>query len=210
MNQVPFEVLRAAVRAVLERPAGFDWSVQGFGMMRTYFGHDKRYRLNLWDSALSVPDVSIIHDHPWDLRSWIVAGSLQNVRYRVGTLFGTLLSGDLYRFMVIEPGEKFDGHAFETGAVHLSPELSETYSPGGTYTQRAGEVHSSHPIDGSVTVNDRTNRGPDRARVFWRDGEWVDAKPRPATLIEVARTADRALACMDFDLTLFPPTGQLP
>ena len=63
------------------------WTVQGFGFLRTYFGPPnapKMYRLNLWDHHFTVPNVSTIHDHPWDFTSVIVAGEFANQRYNIG------------------------------------------------------------------------------------------------------------------------------
>jgi hypothetical protein len=61
-----------------------EWTAQGFGFLRTYFGppdQPKRFRLNLWDARFTVPNVSTIHDHPWDFKSLIVAGDFGNKRY---------------------------------------------------------------------------------------------------------------------------------
>lgn len=185
-----FIPLRATVRAVLERPERNSWSIQGFGMLRTYLDPQKRWRLNIWHSRFAVPGVSIIHDHPWDFTSWVISGRFQNVRYIHNSRFGTP-----YNWMVIKTGEgggPDGGH----GEMRLREDWTESYQPGDTYRQSAEEIHASLYEDGTVTLNDRRRR-PDgeHARVFWPDGtEWVDAEPRQATPDEVAEITQFALS----------------
>lgn len=162
------------------------WTIQGFGFLRTYFGPDekpKRYRLNLWDHRFTVPDVSTIHDHPWDLKqSLIVAGRMQNQRYTLAD-WG---ADPTHHFTTIRTGE---GGGLERDAVKLAtlvPKLREIYDPGETYSQKADEIHETIFDDGTVTLNERVG-DTEHARVFWPYGtEWVDAIPREATRTEVA------------------------
>lgn len=198
-----FDPLRATIRTILEHPVDFDWTVQGFGMMRTYFGTDKKYRLNIWDSALAVPHVSVIHDHPWDFTSWVIAGRFVNTRYVDATVDTSLQYNihDHYDWQVIKTGEG-GGPDGERGESFLRPvSWPETYCPGDSYRQDAREIHESSYADGSVTLNDRVKRlDGEHARVWWPHGEaWVDAEPRVATLNEVKRTTERALEVMERD-----------
>jgi hypothetical protein len=183
-----FDCMREFVRDALERASSYEWSVQGFGMMRTYIGTDHRFRLNVWHSKLAVQNVSTIHDHPWDLVSWIISGRLRNRRYEVG-------SGIPFQCMELEPGAE-GGPRSVPEEVFLFQRPTEIYFPGSRYEQRADEVHVSLPDDGTVTLNDRTGHGEDRARVFWLSGGWVDAKPRPATPWEVVLYSSLALEGM--------------
>jgi hypothetical protein len=53
--------LKAVVERVLRLPGDRAWTVQGFGMQRTYVGpvdDPKGFRLNVWDSRLTVSGVS--------------------------------------------------------------------------------------------------------------------------------------------------------
>ena len=178
--------MKAFVLDVLRHAHDREWSLQGFGMLRTYIGGDKRFRLNVWHSRFSTPNVSIIHNHPWDFQSWIVVGKFSNVRYQFGI-------GEVYKAMLIEPGDK-GGPAGEEQIVIMSALPPENYSAGDTYEQRAEEVHASYYDDGTVTLNDRTGRrNADRAMVYWREGDWVDAKPRAATPDEVAFAVSEAI-----------------
>lgn len=198
MEANPFEwetrlALRAAVRSILEHPLEHTWSLQGFGMLRTYFGNDpdQTWRLNLWDSHFAVPGVSVIHDHPWDFTSWVIAGQFVNRR------FYTDVSeyGEPFHWMTIRTGEG-GGPDGPEGTVWLSPSKPEVLKPGDIYYQSAEEIHYSDYVDGTVTLNKRTRRlDGEHARVFWTFGKkWVDAKPRNACQSEVVEATQRALA----------------
>lgn len=187
-----FNALRATVQSVLLMPHAYDWSVQGFGMLRTYLGDGgKTWRLNIWDSALAVPNVSIIHDHPWDSTSWIIAGAFKNIRFlesRSGWARGD------FEWATIRTGEG-GGPEGERGETWLTACQEEHYFPGMIYSQKAYEIHASYCDDGTVTLNKRTTVGDGpHARVFRAAGtEWVDAEPRQATVAEVESAVQKAL-----------------
>lgn len=183
------DALRACVHAFLLSPFNQPWSVQGFGMLRTYFGADKKYRLNIWDSALAVKNVSILHTHPWHFTSWIMSGKFKNQRFyeaRTG-----LLTHD---WAVIKTGEG-GGPDGEKGSSRLLEGEPEFYMPGDTYMQSPEEIHASYFEDGTVTLNVRKRVGDgEHARVFWPHGEpWVDAEPRAANAEEITAVIGRAL-----------------
>jgi hypothetical protein len=190
-NSPMFSALRASVQAILAHPRDFRWTVQGFGMIRTYFGaNSKQYRLNVWDHHLKVPGVSTVHDHPWDFESWVLSGELINTRYVEDPH-----SGDEYQYMIIKTGE--GGHAdSDPFRIRLRPTPTERYQTGDTYRQAANEIHETNYSDGTVTLNARVG-DTEKARVFWADdcgkGYWVDAKPREATGLEVSETTAWAL-----------------
>lgn len=181
------DMTRAFVhRNVLHRTSPEDWSVQGFGMMRTYLDPERRFRVQIWDRRLQVPEVSLIHDHPWDFQSWILSGRLYNQRYVAST------TGDHFYWMTIQPGEE-GGPKSTPSLTRLWSVPEEMYLRGDTYHQRSTEIHKTSYMDGTVSINDRQNKGPDVARVFWKEGDWVDANPRPPTRREWARTIELAL-----------------
>ena len=95
--------MRAMVHTILADAQMHRWTIQGFGMLRMYIpapNNPKRFRLNLWNSALAVPGVSIMHDHPWDFDSWVINGNFRNVRY-----VEDHYNGDDFKFMTIKCGE---------------------------------------------------------------------------------------------------------
>lgn len=77
------DLTASQVLFLLKHPFNLEWSIQGFGMLRAYLADDQVYRLHIWDTEqMSVEDVSTVHDHPWDLDSRIISGTLRNQRYR--------------------------------------------------------------------------------------------------------------------------------
>jgi hypothetical protein len=210
MNPNTFRAMRALVKSILQFPQGREWTVQGFGMLRTYpdIGDaEKRYRLNVWDYRLQVPHVSVIHDHPWDFISYVISGEIRNVRYSehappyhqsTGSWGDAGREGrsSAYNWMLLRTG--VEGGADEHPAIYgtsLYCRPIERYRTGDVYTQAAHEIHQSCPLQGSVSLNERTRVGTgDTARVFWPAGEeWVDAKPRVATEAEVIEATQLAL-----------------
>ncbi len=187
--------LRSAIKLLLMGPSITSWTVQGFGMMRTYlpFGpNPKRFRLNIWNADLAVLGVSTIHDHPWDFTSWIINGGFSNVRF-VEDHF----SGEEYEYMTIMCGIAGDNSDAAKGHGRSRMRLRELpvefYNTGDIYNQAADEIHLSGYDPGTVTLNDRVG-DTERARVFWPAGSaWVDAKPREATGLEILRTTAMAL-----------------
>src|SRR5690348_1365077 len=71
----------ALVRSILERWNAYEWTVQGFGMVRTKIANVGR--IHVWDSRVRVALVSDIHAHPWELRSTVISGELINQRFNV-------------------------------------------------------------------------------------------------------------------------------
>lgn len=184
------DLMRTVVSCVLENPHNWDWTVQGFGMLRTYLDSDRKRRLNIWDKRLATPNVSLIHDHPWDFRSFILAGHLMNVRFVDDPL------GQLFEYAKIQCGP--NGGMCPSSAkntIRLRAYSNEIYRAHETYEQKAEEIHLTDFTDGTVTLNVRNFR-PDteHARVFWTAGQqWVDAKPRAAADYEVEAVVSNAL-----------------
>jgi hypothetical protein len=166
------------VTSILRNPLVYPgWSLQGFGMLRLYL--TKEIRLHVWDSTYQVPNVSLLHDHPWDFTSVVIAGHMENRLYSQG--HGTPFQ---YATILCGPGA---GQKTEPQSILLYEYRSEQLDPGCIYHQAAEDIHASFPAPGTVTVVERFFK-PDaeHARVFWPMGEqWVSAEPRPATNQEV-------------------------
>lgn len=194
------DVARTTVRAVLEDALGdarlgiktSNWSIQGFGMLRRHLPDD--WRLNVWDSRFRVPDVSLIHDHPWHFESLVLSGRLRNVRFAVEE--SNRMRPSTHMTSKLKPGPGgglLDGEG--GGKVRLVSQPAEMYERGSTYLQTCDEVHLSDPEDGCVTLNRRFDRlRDDVAQVFWPVGtQWVSAEPRVAEPAEVVAIVGRAL-----------------
>lgn len=195
--KVDFKVARLLVKSILQSPFGLEWSTQGLGMLRTYLSQE--VRLHIWDSSLRVPDVSPIHDHPWHLDSLIVSGVLHNQRFEpVERVFlGAETSTEILNRAQILCGEKACTVS-ETDRLLMLRRGLETYHSGQMYHQEKDEVHETLPEDGTVTLVGRTFT-PDRdhASVYWRgNGPWVDARPRTATVEEIASVTQAAFGRM--------------
>lgn len=177
-----FAIKRILMKAVMYKPETFEWSLQGMGMLRLYFGPE--LRLHIWDSRYRVPNVSLIHDHPWGFESYVVAGIIRNQRYKVTT--GGCTS---HSMQTIQCGV---GGCLKGGPKDVfltpAPEVESIYA-GDTYHQDRAELHASFPEDGTVTLIRRVFDGAtdlDTAHVCWPVGEeWVSAEPRPAAPEEV-------------------------
>lgn len=197
MNSRPTEwhlgVEKLLVKHALKHPENFKWQVQGLGMLRTYLRDD--WRLHIWDKSVRTPNVSPLHEHPWDLHSTIVAGTLYNTRYFPVTEYPGPLSLPVMKYngAVIKCGE---GACTLTDVqpFYLAEKPYETYFEGDSYYQSKDEIHKTDAEDGTVTLVYRTFY-PERekARVYWRTGEFVSAEPRRATEEEIKRITKTAL-----------------
>lgn len=180
-------MFKLTIQAILKNPLGFDWTLQGFGMLRLYL--TPAVRLHVWSADAKVPEVSELHDHPWSFSSLIIAGRLVNTRYAKiphatpNFMEQTILCGE---------GGGLRG---SPSPVYLSAQPSELYLEGDSYFQSAPEIHRSAPEDGTVTLIERRFEWDrDHACVYWRKGEeWVSAEPRPATPDEVLRITRNSL-----------------
>jgi len=195
--------LRPLVLNVLQNWLNHSWSLQGFGMLRTYL--TKEVRLHVWDSRFAVKDVSTIHDHPWNFESGVVSGRLVNTRYRVEPCTHTDAQVEALRIRAPFIKERIicgtgGGTDKATATMHatrvwLIPLEPETYEVGDTYRQQAAEVHHTWCGDGTVTIVRREFLADtEHANVFYKaDSSWVSAEPRQATPDEVSAIIDHAL-----------------
>jgi len=184
------EVVKPLVKGILEAslceakkgnpgPYPFEWTLQGLGMLRTYFGQS--LRLHVWDSRYSV-GASEMHTHPWDMESFVVVGGITNIRYGPGL---DEIPNFWEQKIKCGAGGGLEGSPKKVSLREFSPQLIK---PGETYKQEAWEIHTSHPHDGTVTLVQRTFKDDvDRAYVYWPlNQEWISAEPRSATPDEVA------------------------
>lgn len=200
---------RPLVMDVLRNWERYEWTLQGFGMLRTYIS--KEVRLHVWNSKFMVPNVTTIHDHPWHFESLVIIGSIVNLRYDVvGAPFRHPLWASDYvghddevrapfikSKIVCGAGGNNDAAALlERGErVWLSPQDSMTCLPGESYQQRADEIHHTSYVDGTVTLVRREFLpNTEHAHVFFKESYgWVSAEPRAATADEVTAFVERAM-----------------
>lgn len=124
------------INEILAHPFDREWSIQGFGMLRTYLDDEHIERLHIWDVDQAVDDVSTIHDHPWDFTSRIVRGRIRNQRF---VAHGSEAAPKFYRAR-IRCGEG-GGLLTEPERVAICSLGVEAYGPGETYSMEAPELH---------------------------------------------------------------------
>jgi hypothetical protein len=184
-------VEKSLVKKILEHPLRYDWTLQGLGMLRLYL--DDERRMHVWDDRYSVDDVSQMHTHPWNFESFIVAGEVTNQLYH--EVSNTVMpEGSLqYNKQKIFCGTG-GGLIGEPEKTWLAARRPNTYGEGCTYYELADEIHISNPKRGTVTIVTREFLADnDHAYVFWKNGDWVSAEPRPATKGEIVAICDNSL-----------------
>lgn len=209
------ETQRLLVKGILENADRFDWSIQGFGMLRTYLS--KEVRLHIWNPAFVVPNVSTIHDHPWSFRSDVICGTIWNQRYTVHRRGedGRMRDDPQYPIQATYEAEEDTDlcvvircgtgggidkacNAGKPEPRTLHPWALQTYGAGTSYDQVASDVHETRAQGGTVTIVTRMfKEDTEHARVFFPLGtEWVSAEPRRATPSERASFILPALALL--------------
>lgn len=179
-------MIRHVVKAILENPDNYHWTIQGLGMLRTYFSPE--LRLHVWSPEHELPKVTKAHSHPWDFESYVVAGRMTNIRFFENEY------GAPFMAQVIKCG----CDAYTVGEPEHRRFLKkhpEVYVEGDSYQQIASEIHCTIPDPGTVTIIRRQfGADVDHATVICPQGEpWVSAEPRPATLHEIHEITQNAL-----------------
>jgi len=175
---------RNYAKKILDKYEDYQWSVQGFGMLRAYLDPEQIFRIHVWiPSVLRVDQVSDLHDHPWDFQSKVVWGELINRRYEVKpNPLG------VHRRQLMQPGvgAKLIGDPQPCDLLQVQ---EETYFTGGFYSQKADEIHRTEvPTTAISIIKRRFRKTRERAYTFHQGGRpWVSAKPRPSNHEEVKK-----------------------
>lgn len=168
-----------------------NWQLQGMGMFRLYLA--KEWRLHVWDNTFKTPNVTMLHNHPWDFESHIVCGRITNVVYQKKE---NLLPTHDERTIVCGPG----GGECEKPATPVSLRLirSDDYYAGEVYGEKASDIHETIYENGTITLVKRTfKEDTEHALVYPLHGKpWVSAEPRKAEPWEVAQALSTALCVM--------------
>lgn len=182
------------VRKILEKAHSYEWSFQGFGMLRLYLSDN--LRLHVWDNTHAVPNVSLVHNHPWDFNSEVICGKITNVRYSESP------RGSPFKYATILCGPK-GGKCSEEKEIFLLQEKNpSSYTRKSEYYQSADEIHKSIPENGTVTLVERMFKpDTDHALVFWEKGnEWVSAEPHRATVAEIDSAVPKVMEVLNKEL----------
>jgi hypothetical protein len=174
---------KVLVRNILEHAHGYSWTMQELGLLGLRLDDRREYRLHVWDPGHRIGG-PVIHDHPYDFVSTIVAGELTNVRYEEDPT-GVKYLRDRYS----PPNEDLRSSDF----IQLAPR-AETHREGDEYAQLAHELHDSHQLPGTVTIIRMTFRDVNELTVCRaEDAPWISGVSRPATSEEVEAITSRAL-----------------
>lgn len=187
-----FDTTKASIDFILMNAQQFHWTIQGLGMLRLNF--TKTLRLHVWDREGSGNGATPMHTHPWDFTSHVIAGVVEQYRFREVDPADALPSSMYYRYRVqCGPGGGIVGG--DPTVVHLHCLPLETYMPGHVYHHLAEEIHHSIPENGTVTlVERRFRKDTEHADVFVPMGqEFVSAETRDATPDEISRITGNAL-----------------
>lgn len=197
-NKFPMSFLISMVHNILINAHLFKWELWRTGMLRLDI--DENTVLHIWDMRYRDENVTLIHDHPFNLSSIVIAGKILNQRY-------WQYSPDA-RFARDRPELHFKQQRIVCGAAGcvlseptalvLQTAPVEIITAGQSYNQEHFVVHKTDAADGTVTLVRRifpTNVDRYSANVYVAgDKEWGDAKPREATTEEVADICLRSLA----------------
>lgn len=184
---------KALAQAVLSNPGSYEWTLQGFGMLRTYLDHKKNWRLHVWDDRYRVAGVSDMHTHPWHFTSYVLAGIVENYRYAHARLAASQAPEPfMEQRLRCGVGGGLEGEPETTWLVKGEREL---YRESDVYKQKAHEIHVSVPRNGTVTLVRREFLDDtEHASVFWPiNEEWVTAEPEAASRVVVKRICAEAL-----------------
>jgi hypothetical protein len=174
---------KVLVRSILEHAQNFTWMIQDIGLLGLRLDEQREYRLHVWAPERGIGH-PVIHDHPFDFVSRIVAGELTNIRY-VEDPSGAVYVRDRY----LPP----DDEHRTTDTIHLAG-TAETYREGDEYAQLAHELHDSQQLPGTVTILRRTFRDVGALTVCRpMDVPWVTGLGQPATPDQVKYITSAAL-----------------
>src|SRR5688572_10511748 len=182
-------MIKGLVRMIIERPGNFEWTIQGFGMLRCYLPGIDNIRMHIWDSRHRTAKVSDLHTHPWNFESLVVAGELENKRYQEAP--AEVYPENDPHFHWKQPIHCGIGGCIvgEKQKTFLILQARNNIKEGQSYYQSYDEIHRNIPEDGTIAVVKRVvpeRRSVDMAYVYWEDGEeWITAEPRAATTQEI-------------------------
>lgn len=164
---------------ILRNASLFRWSIRGSGRV-IRLDIDNNVCLHIWKPELAIEGVSIMHDHPWNLTSFVVCGELRNKKY-------VEIESNRKTHVASKINCGFEGGLTgDRRLCSLKLLAEETITAGGIYTQKFNEIHETDAKDGTVTIVYRDYVPGFVPTVYWPT--WspvIDNQPRVASLEEV-------------------------
>ncbi len=143
------------------KPLSEGWTAQGFGMLRRYYGENRR--LHVWLESVRVKEATRIHTHPWDFHSYVLAKSMRNRVYARAP--GWPASPLEYTLQCGREAKRIG----EPVPICLGLLRDDTVPAGQGYAQTHDQIHESEFETGAVTIVQRwpaPNCNPDLAQSF--------------------------------------------
>lgn len=158
--------------------------MQEIGLLGLRLDHKREYRLHVWDPTSSVGE-PLIHNHPFDFTSTVIAGEMTNTRYEEDPL------GVEYDRVRYTPPNEND---CRSDTIRLSG-IATTFTAVGQYHQLAHELHDSRQLPGTVTIIRRTFTSDVSELTVCNREEvgWISGRSRPAAVADVKRITATAL-----------------
>lgn len=187
---------RLLAARVIEQAHLYDWSVQGFGLIRTYLPGNKR--LHIWSQRFKIQDATTLHSHPWNFTSHVLAGRMHEiVAEKVTIEQASCLDSNVLKAKEnkILCGE--DAKVITSTDCFLSTKV--TYHQAGlSYSHKYSDIHASLPSFDCVTLIEREPLDdPDHAYSYTlNDDPWVSAEPRGIDHNEIEGSLNRAHASL--------------
>lgn len=172
---------------ILHHAAQFTWTVRGSGRTLRLDLSDSTC-LHIWCPSRAIDGVSLRHDHPWNMISIVLLGRLVNHTFRA-TKTGT----HTHYVRGIECGMQGSLLGDEE-TCRLKPTGNRLVEAGQEYRERFDVIHESNPVEGTVTLVNRSFVEGYVPRVFWPIGTARQhVQPRYATPEEVKDFVEAAL-----------------
>jgi hypothetical protein len=171
------------IDATISSPMGIAviWHPLGFANIKYRIDRDTCLRIHVWPRAQrQKPGAALsgIHDHTWDLRSWVLAGRLTNRRFE---MIDASEHGATHEVVDIEMDGPVDRLSATGSWVTLRTVSCTSYGPGDSYDVEAGSFHATEidarPVVTAVIGNERLST---KARTV---------EPRPAASREMVRVS---------------------
>lgn len=156
-------ILRGFALQVLQHHSDFQWTHEPGGFMRTCLAPDMV--MNVFDASLVHEGATLIHTHPLDFTSMILAGELRHFRHTRYGRAAAPAGAQPYGYQDFDV--EFKGASPAKGCF-LVEEPMEVYHAGDTYQVLSHEIHRVGTEDGTITVLTREYiTKPTGSTTFW-------------------------------------------
>ncbi|MBV1883883.1 MAG: hypothetical protein KUG82_19745 [Pseudomonadales bacterium] len=153
----PSEIVQLAINVGKD----FTWHPLGFVMCKLSQENEKNIRLHIWpNSSEHVQEPQwLIHDHMFDLKSWVLSGKIENIEYEIAS--------DFPIYSIYQASYEQDKSILHRTEQDLSIKVKNksVVSSGQIYEIASGILHQSISLSNSTAVTvcetiDRLDKNP--------------------------------------------------